>query len=68
MSALPAGTPRARIERVVVKASGADPIQGRRLAARLPAMLEQTLRNSDAGTDPRALRALVERAVREAAR
>jgi hypothetical protein len=59
--------PEARIGRVVVHTGRRDPVSGQRLAAKLPAALERTLR--DAGSaDARTLRALVERAVREAAR
>jgi hypothetical protein len=59
--------PKARIGRVVINTGRGDAASGRRLAAKLPAVLERTLR--DAGSaDARTLRALVERAVREAAR
>jgi hypothetical protein len=61
---------RARIERIVVRAHG-DAATGARLAellpARLPARLESLL-SEHLVTDERALRAVVERAVREAAR
>ncbi|MGH2890743.1 MAG: hypothetical protein ACRDL8_19645 [Solirubrobacteraceae bacterium] len=66
--------PRARIERVVVNAGRGDARHGQQLAARFPAALERVLRDAggdaatDARVDARMLRALVERAAREAAR